>query len=88
MGAPPEVLAQARANAHRAELVILPCNLDTVQAFWALGTQWRIAYGMQRIGLDYPAIPIVLRLHGIPRARWPEIFDGLRVMEHAALKTR
>lgn len=26
-----------------------------------------------------------MRMHGIPRAEWPEIFDAIRLMEGAAL---
>jgi len=89
MGAPPEVLARARADATRqTEFSVLPCNLEAVRVFWALSTQWRVASGMAgaaRTGLDYPAIPAVLRFLEIPRRRWATVFDALRVMESAAL---
>jgi hypothetical protein len=89
MGAPPEVLAQARANASRfQEQLILPCNLEAVRVFWALSTQWRTVSGFRgvaRLALDYTAIQPVLRFMAIPRQRWAEIFDALRIMESAAL---
>jgi len=92
MGAPPEVLARARADARRrAEFSVLPCNLEAVNVFWALSTQWRVASGMAgaaRLGLDYTAIPTTLRMLQVPRVRWPAVFDALRVMEHAALKVQ
>lgn len=48
-------------------------------------TQWRAgAQGV--VGLDYSAIEPVLRLQQIDTARWPALFDDLRVMERAALK--
>jgi hypothetical protein len=90
MGAPPEVLAQARANAgQRSELRILPCNLAAVRVFWSLSTQWRTGGGMggaAYTGLDYTALPVVLRLHGITRASQARVFDSVRVMEAEALK--
>lgn len=88
MGAPPEVLAQARANAAcHDDLAVLPWNLEAVRVFWALSTQWRIVAGMTatRVGLDYTAIRPVLDLLEIPSERWPRVFDSLRVMESAAL---
>lgn len=53
--------------------------------FNALGTQWRIGMG-GATGLDYNAVPVVLRLQGVPRSDWPQLFDDLRVMEGAALQ--
>jgi hypothetical protein len=92
MGAPPEVIAQARRAAdQRSDFSVLPCNLDAVNVFWAMSTQWRIAAGMAGavlVGLDYTAIPTTLRMLRIPRPRWPAVFDALRVMELAALKTQ
>lgn len=90
MGAPPEVLAQARATAAgKVALAILPCNLDAARVFWAMGTQWRVAAGMSgalRLGLDYGALPGVMRFLGIPRRRWGDVFEQLQVIELAALK--
>ena len=69
-------------------LEIWPDNAATVNAFIAMGTQWRTG-GMAGLpsGLDYAALPAVLRLTGIKRAEWPEVFEGLRVMEDVALET-
>ena len=64
---------------------VWPENLPAVNAFIALSTQWRV--GMAgATGLDYNVIPAVLRLQSIPRADWPEVFDGLRIMESEALE--
>lgn len=47
-------------------------------------SQWRT--GMNgATGLDYAVIPTVLELIEVPRARWPQVFQDLRVMEDAAL---
>jgi len=91
MGAPPEVLAQVRANASRhAGLKVLPCNLEAVRVFWALSTQWRMVAGMSiaRTGLDYGALKPVLEMLAVPAARWPGVFDSIRVLETAALKAQ
>jgi hypothetical protein len=54
-----------------------------------MGTQWRIAAGMRGLvwlGLDYAAVPTVLRMLRSPRVDWPALFDGLRIMESAAAR--
>lgn len=89
MGAPPEVLARARADAaRRGEFSILPCNIEAVRVFWALSTQWRTISGMSGAaytGLDYAALPVVLRMNGVTRANQARVFESVRVMEAAAL---
>lgn len=52
----------------------------------AMATQWRYA-GMTALaaGLDYAAMPAVLRLVGVPRSEWGQVFEDLRVMEDAAM---
>jgi hypothetical protein len=42
--------------------------------------------GAAYTGLDYTALPVVLRLHGITRASQARVFDSVRVMEAEALK--
>lgn len=56
-----------------------------VNAFVAMSTQWRI--GMSgATGLDYNALPQVLRLTGVARNRWSDVFEAIRTMEDAALE--
>lgn len=50
-----------------------------------MSTQWRVSMGGP-IGLDYGALPAVLRLVGVPPAQRSEAFDGVRTMEDAALE--
>lgn len=50
-----------------------------------MGTQWRMGPGGP-VGLDYGAIPSVLRLMRVKREEWPDLFDDLRVIEREALK--
>ena len=52
--------------------------------FSAMGTQWR-AGPNGPIGLDYGALPTVLRMLRAEREEWPGLFDDLRVIERAAL---
>lgn len=65
---------------------IWPDNALAVEVFLALSTQWRV--GMAgAVGLDYNAIPFVMRTLGIPHAQRPGVFESLRIMEDAALAT-
>jgi hypothetical protein len=53
--------------------------------FVAMSTQWRV--GMSGpTGLDYNALPTVLRLTGAARGDWADLFEAVRVMEDAALE--
>jgi len=61
------------------------CNTLAVDVFDAMATQWRTA-AHGPTGLDYNAIPLVLRMRGVARAEWPDLFDDLRVLEMAALE--
>lgn len=64
---------------------VLRVNWDSVTAFLACQTQWRLALGMAGavwLGLDYAAVDVVLR----HRAAEAHVFDDLRVMEAEALK--
>lgn len=64
-----------------------PENWLAVSVFTVLSTQWRMAPMGGAVGLDYGAIHPTLRLIGVPRAQWAELFNELRVMESAALQT-
>lgn len=69
------------------DVEVWPENMDVVSVFGELGTQWR--HGMQGItGLDYGAIWTPIRIRRLPRERWQEIFDGIRVMERAVLEMK
>ena len=67
---------------------IHPDNMLTAQVFFSLRTQWRAVAGGSGViylGLDYGAIPPLLELVGVPRAKRRQTFGELRVMEAAAL---
>jgi len=74
-------------NAKAAAYDILPLNVDIVEAFMALQTQWRIGPAGGRLGIDYQAAATVLELMGVDQEKRRIAFDGIRVMEMAALET-
>ncbi|WP_211840913.1 DUF1799 domain-containing protein [Pseudoxanthomonas sacheonensis] len=63
---------------------VWPENHRAVETFISLSTQWRTG-AMGATGLDYGVLPQVLRLLGVPRAEWPELFEQLQVIESEAL---
>lgn len=38
------------------------------------------------VGLRMEAMPLALRLEGVPRPDWPEVVDAVQVMEHETLR--
>ncbi len=50
-----------------------------------MNTQWRAGAG-GLIGLDYGALPVVMRFVGVKRDRWTDVFEGIRLMEATHLK--
>ncbi|ATA55170.1 hypothetical protein CKY39_19605 [Variovorax boronicumulans] len=52
--------------------------------FGRMGTQWNTSFS-GATGLNYCALPVVLRLAGVPRADWRRLFEDIRTMERAAL---
>lgn len=59
-------------------------NWTSLSAFVSVATQWRVVAtmaGLIWIGLDYPAVKIVLDHLDMPA----HVFDDLRIMENAAL---
>ena len=65
-----------------------PCNEPALRVFAAVSSQWRTAPlpggGVWWQGIDYGVLPGVLRMMGIARREWADLFDDLRVMERAA----
>ena len=81
----PELQATPPEPQPAAPVDIWPDNWPHVETFVAMSTQWRLG-ASGPLGLDYSALQAVLRLRGLPRSRWPETFDAIRVMEEAALE--
>ena len=81
--------ANAYADRQAEDYEIWQENLTTLRVFLALSTQWNVIAGLASVstrGLKYESVKDVLELMDVARAEWPEVFDGLRVMEAAALK--
>lgn len=68
----------------RSAFEVWPENLSAVETFMAMSTQWRVG-GAGAVGLDYGALPAVLRLRGVPRAQWTDLFEQLQIIESEAL---
>lgn len=66
-------------------MALLPENQLPFDVFCAMDTQWRVGVG-GATGLDYGALPTVLRFAGVKRAEWSGVWDSVRVMERAALE--
>lgn len=77
-------LDEADFSATSQPLALWPETLPPLRVFAALSTQWRVGFG-GATGLDYGVLPTTLRLLGVPRAEWPELFADIRTMERAAL---
>jgi hypothetical protein len=65
-------------------------NWDTVMVFLACQTQWRkeipaMAGQVLWHGLDYSGVEVVIRLKGFKGKKAEEIFEGIQVMEVAAM---
>ena len=58
-------------------------NWQVVDLFLKLQTQWVVTMGGV-VGLNYGSVDFCLKIYGIEDKR--EIFEGLRVMEMAALQ--
>lgn len=65
-------------------VAVWPCCWHAVQLFETMATQWRMG-PCGPVGMDYAALPAVMRLTGVPASERRDLFDDLRVMEYAAL---
>jgi hypothetical protein len=79
-----EAISARRGNDESDTIAVMPGNWNTVLLFLASATQWRRA-GMNAIatGLDYAGVEAAARLACLQTD--PATFDGLRIMEAAAL---
>lgn len=64
---------------------VWPDNWQTMLVFADMLSQWNVGMGGV-IGLRYESLSLVFRMHGIKSGQQRDIFDGLRVMERAAVK--
>lgn len=53
--------------------------------FYRLRTQWHV--GMSgATGLRYESIALAMELEGVARDKWPQVMDGVQVMESETLR--
>lgn len=63
---------------------VLPDNWLPIRVFQSMSTQWRV--GMSGAsGLDYSALPIVMKLEDVRKKDRRDVFDCVQVLERAAL---
>lgn len=74
------------AEASGEPLGVWPDNWTAVNVFIAMSTQWRSG-GMGATGLDYNALPAVMRLSGVKPGERPDVFESIRILEDAALES-
>lgn len=85
LGVPVELLDDSDTF-RGAEDGIYPDCMATVSVFCDMLTQWRVGpTGVT--GLDYQALPVVFKIRNVKKRDRQEIFEGLQVMERAALRT-
>jgi len=87
MGAPPEVIEDARRKAQPEEEIfwVYEENWQSVLFFFALQTQWRIGGMGGYIGLDYAGVESDIRLSEIPRRKRKALWADIKIMELAAI---
>lgn len=59
-------------------------NWQAFSVFEAMSTQWRTGMAGAS-GLDYAALPAVMRLVGVPKKDRDQVFHDVRIMEAEAL---
>ncbi|MDF3024802.1 MAG: protein of unknown function phage-related protein [Alphaproteobacteria bacterium] len=88
MGAPPEVIEEARRRAEPEEEIcwVYEENWESVLFFFDLQTQWVVAGMGGYIGLNYAGAEAAIRLNEVPRNKRKPLFADIRIMEAAAMK--
>lgn len=83
-----EWLATINKTAVPQEFEVLPENMDAVEVFMAMQTNWTLLAGMAGViyqCLNYTALESVFRMMNIPRKKWRSLFDDIRILELSAL---
>lgn len=84
LGIPIELIMDAEGFGED-ETSIYQDNAKAVMVFVDIMTQWRTG-AAGAVGLDYNVLPMVFDLRKIEGEERAEVFDGVRVMESAALE--
>lgn len=88
MGAPPEVIEEARRRAQPEEEIcwVYEENWKSVLFFFALQTQWVMGGMGGYIGLDYAGVEAAIRLNEVPGNTRKSLFADIQIMELAAME--
>lgn len=81
---PVELVAQSENFKKSEEVEIYPDNAQTVALFIDMMTQWRVGVN-GATGLDYNVLPGLFKIRRVKKKNREELFDGIQVMERAAL---
>lgn len=65
---------------------VWPENMSTVEVFSAMGSQWNVDFHGNRLSLRYEALPVTMACCGIKKSQRRDVFQGVRIMERAALE--
>jgi hypothetical protein len=68
-------------------LAVFYFNWQTLSVFISTWNQWNVvaATELVRIGMNWSEVESSLKLSGVKRCNWPEIFEGLQVMQTEVL---
>lgn len=80
LGAPAEVLARLDESGPQ-DIEVLQCNWNTVTV-WTYCIPAYAGMG-QRVGVPAAEVRAALLLMRVPRAEWPDVLAGVRVMDRA-----
>ena len=81
LGMPVEMIL---ASETYGDVTVYPDNWPVVSLFVDVSTQWRTGPA-GAVGLDYTVLPLLFRMREIRSTDRAEMFDGIRIMESAAL---
>lgn len=56
-----------------------------MRVFRFLSTQWSVGFAGPT-GLRYEVLPLALRLCEVRRADWPDVIEGVRILESESLR--
>lgn len=85
LGLPAEIILESEGFVHSGDEVY-PDNFPTVAIFSDMLTQWRTGPAGV-VGLDYKALKFVFKMRNTPEIDREYIFDGIRIMERAAIRS-
>jgi hypothetical protein len=78
------ITADQLAQPDSSTVELWPCIAPAFDLFCAMQTQWRTSMA-GLTGMDYAALPVVTKLHGISRRALRELWPDFQHMEREAL---